>query len=731
MAGLRELPLVPGLPLVGSALDVLSDPGRALVDAYRTYGPAFRISVLGTEVVVLAGNEAHQFFQGAGEKHFSRHDFFSAFSAELGVDEIILGASGPRHAQLRAALKLGFCREAVAPHVPAMAEAARRAVDGLRAGRAMRLLPLVSRIGFDQFCILLAGHTVDRGFEAMDLYVQTIMEVASKVWPETLLLRPDYRWAKRGSFALMRSFYAERASRPGDATLTVLDALAAGVGKRGGGLTEDDIIGHALFGYVGAIFYMKRVLGFLLYEILHDPSLMARVTAEADRAHEDGQPLTAAKLRMLPMLKGALTESLRLYPIQLAIPFTVDSEFAFEGFRIPAGSTCYLSSVASHLSERYYSCPYAFDAQRCMEPRNEHRPRGAFAPFGMGSRVCAAAGLVETMALTTAATLLHAARFELARPPRRFRAVLNPLPGPTAGLRVRVLGARDAAARQASAAAWRASARPAAARIEELPQLLPLFGPEMLDQLLSALTTRQYAAGAVVIVEGEEAAEFFITLEGSADVSQSRSSGDAQRVGQLKAGDYFGEIGLLTGSPRTATVRARADGLRVLVLDRETFLHVVAESDLLSGELARLVHRRYLVNALLKAMPSLRESGAMRLVPDVELVRYAAGTAIVRQGEAATAFYIVARGRVNVIRESPDGVRVPLAQLSPGDFFGELGLLHGIPRTATAEAAPGDEVEVAVVDGDVFRRLVRTTPGTLTDVVAVVCQRLAGSHTAH
>lgn len=732
MSKARQMPLVPGLPLLGSALDVLNDPGRALVDAYRAYGPAFRIRVLGKEVVVLAGSEAHQFFQSTGEKHFSRHEFFSAFSAELGVDDIILGASGARHAQLRAALKLGFCREAVAPHVPALAAVVREAAEALRPGHTLRLLPLLSRIGYAQFGILLAGRRVKRGFHAMDLYVQTIMEVASKIWPETILFRPDYLWAKRESFALMRSLYDERTERANgasddsatDAPMTVIDALVEGNGKRGGGLTKDDIIAHALFGHVGGIFYMKRVLGFLLYEILNDQALLTRVTVEADRAHQDG-PLTAAKLRGMPVLRGALTESLRLYPIQLAIPFTADTDFEFQGYLVPAGSICYVSTVANQLSERHFGCPYSFDADRCMEPRNEHRSRGAFAPFGMASRVCAAAGLVETMALTTVSTLLHTVRLELASPPRRFRPVLNPLPGPSTSLSIRVVSTRDAEARRSTASAHAESSHGGDVDLDQSASLLPMLDASMLEQLLSTMKTRKYAAGKIIIVEGEVAEEFFIAVEGSADVFKSRPSGDAQRVGGLATGDYFGEIGLLKGSPRTATVRAGPAGLRVLVLDRETFLHVVAESDLLSGELARLFHRRFLVNALLQALPSLRESAANRLLPDVDLARFSPGSVIVRQGEPAEAFYIVARGRVNVIRESPDGMRVPIAQLGAGEFFGELGLLHGIPRTATVEAE--EDVDVAVVQRAAFQRLVHSTPGTLTDVVGIVCQRLASS----
>lgn len=713
------MPLVPGLPFIGSALDVLDDPARALIDAYRTYGPAFRIRVLRNEVVVLAGSEASQFFTAEGERHFSRSGFFATFSGELGVGDIILGAGGARHAQLRAALKLGFCREAVAPHVPALAAVARAAILSARPGRRVSLLPLLGEIAYAQFGQLLAGRPVIRGFRAMNLYVQTVMEVASKLWPNALLLRPDYQLAKRQAFAHVRGLYRERRAaldRPRDGEpMTVLDALITRNDRHGGALSEDDVIAHALFGYVGSVFYMKRAIGFLLYEILRDPELLRTVTAESDRAHAAG-PLRAESLRHMPVLRGAFTESLRRYPIQLALPFVAEKDFEFHGYVIRAGTTCYVSSVANHLSERYYTCPYAFDASRCMEPRNEHRPRGAYAPFGMGSRVCAAAGLVEAMALTTVATMLHAVDMELADTPKRFRAVLNPLPGPSAALRVRIRGVRTPRAAEAGVTL----------ALDRVSDALPLIDPSQLQELLGDVTARQFQPGATIITEGDEANDFYIALEGSAEVFKARANGDVQRVGTLGAGDYFGEIGLLTGSKRTATVRAGRAGLRALVLDRDTFQTVVAESDLMSSEVARLVRRRFLVNALLQALPSLDERAAAEIIPDVELARFSAGEVIVRQGDPAEAFYIVASGEVDVIREAADGVRVPLARLSAGEFFGELGLLHAIPRTATVEAV-NDDAEVVVVGRASFQRLVRSTPTALTDIVATVCQRLTGS----
>ena len=62
-------------------------------------------------------------------------------------------------------------------------------------------------------------------------------------------------------------------------------------------------------------------------------------------------------------------------------------------------------------------------------------------------------------------------------------------------------------------------------------------------------------------------------------------------------------------------------------------------------------------------------------------VDFPAGRAIVRQGEVGTGFFLIATGTARVIR---DGETV--AELGPGDFFGELSLLDGGPRIATVTA---------------------------------------------
>jgi CRP-like cAMP-binding protein len=91
----------------------------------------------------------------------------------------------------------------------------------------------------------------------------------------------------------------------------------------------------------------------------------------------------------------------------------------------------------------------------------------------------------------------------------------------------------------------------------EMLKKVPLFGDldgRELDQIAATLRERRFVAGDTVTQEGAGAAGFFIVESGEAEVTV-----DGQNRGTIGAGDYFGEIALLTGSERTATVVATSD----------------------------------------------------------------------------------------------------------------------------------------------------------------------------
>lgn len=98
-------------------------------------------------------------------------------------------------------------------------------------------------------------------------------------------------------------------------------------------------------------------------------------------------------------------------------------------------------------------------------------------------------------------------------------------------------------------------------------------------------------------------------------------------------------------------------------------------------------------------------------------VDFPADRVIVRQGEIGTGFFIVVSGRVRVVR---DGAVV--AQLGPGEFFGELSVLDGGPRVAQVVAeAPTTCLALASWD---FERVLREEPGVALAVLRVVAARL-------
>jgi hypothetical protein len=122
---------------------------------------------------------------------------------------------------------------------------------------------------------------------------------------------------------------------------------------------------------------------------------------------------------------------------------------------------------------------------------------------------------------------------------------------------------------------------------------LPLFdglSPASLEHAARHLSRVRVTPGEVVIRQGDPADRFFHILDGSFEVTQAKDPGGTPRfLRTLGPDDVFGEIGLLGGVPRTATVTASGDGA-LLALDGQRFLELVAAGPGLSSRLLD-VHR--------------------------------------------------------------------------------------------------------------------------------------------
>jgi len=108
----------------------------------------------------------------------------------------------------------------------------------------------------------------------------------------------------------------------------------------------------------------------------------------------------------------------------------------------------------------------------------------------------------------------------------------------------------------------------ASATAHELARVTLLAGlpGETLARLAKQMTREDVAPGAAVVTEGESGDRFYVVLSGMMSVSQA----DLGPRGVLRPGDYFGEVALAMGIPRTASVRALTP-TTVASCDRATF----------------------------------------------------------------------------------------------------------------------------------------------------------------
>src|SRR4051794_5298149 len=89
--------------------------------------------------------------------------------------------------------------------------------------------------------------------------------------------------------------------------------------------------------------------------------------------------------------------------------------------------------------------------------------------------------------------------------------------------------------------------------------------------------------------------------------------------------------------------------------------------------------------------------------------RFRRGEVIFHQGDPGDSLHIVAAGSVKILLPSAEGDEAIIATLRPGDFFGELAILDGAPRSATAAAL--DQADTLALPRPVFTELLDSLPG--------------------
>ncbi len=125
---------------------------------------------------------------------------------------------------------------------------------------------------------------------------------------------------------------------------------------------------------------------------------------------------------------------------------------------------------------------------------------------------------------------------------------------------------------------------------EYLKKAFPRLSEAQLASINSKLESLHASAGDLILRQGDPADKFYILARGEVDIIQELG-GPPVIINHLTAGQFFGEVGLLAGTPRNASVRA-ATNCDLLALDRETFLAVMGNSLPTAQQYAEIVTQR-------------------------------------------------------------------------------------------------------------------------------------------
>lgn len=436
-------PLASGLPFVGSVLSLMNDSQEFFYSQYRKLGNVFRVRAFKNEFKVLAGPEINILLATEADA-FTAYDTWAPVVQDFGGKRTLTMIDGPEHARMRKLMRQSFSREAVENNIPAVVGVISENLRGLPMNQHIDAAPFVQRLTANVLGLLSNGRMPAEHFEDIVFWWNSLVEVhIAHLKPVKTLESEAYQRARSRVKQFAQSVYDERMAMSAESKAgedNFIDNLAAASMQDPDFLSHDEALFLLLAAYFAGLDTVANVSSFMLYELLRHADILAAARSEADVLFANGMP-TAAGIRKMPVLHAVALETLRLYPIAGVLPRNAARDFKVGNYTIKKGEFFMVANAAPHFSPEFYADPYSFDITRYSEPRNEHKKRGVFAPFGAGPHTCLGAGMAEIQIMLSIATMLHQLDFAMDPAGYKLKKVYAPSMTPK-GFGFRIAGKR-------------------------------------------------------------------------------------------------------------------------------------------------------------------------------------------------------------------------------------------------------------------------------------------------
>jgi CRP-like cAMP-binding protein/Fe-S-cluster-containing hydrogenase component 2/thioredoxin reductase len=213
-----------------------------------------------------------------------------------------------------------------------------------------------------------------------------------------------------------------------------------------------------------------------------------------------------------------------------------------------------------------------------------------------------------------------------------------------------------------------------------------------------------YPAGTVIFERSAPGSSLFAIASGSVLVEIDPK--DRSRTVPIEAGSIFGEVGLISGRRRGATVRAGEDSI-VVEISRLAALKLMSQVPAAKRAITRISIERQLLQMF---GSGLTPADLAEVIETAQVQSVPAGKAIIEEGGEGYDIFVIRQGSM-VVEKTIGGRPVFLSYLPAGSYVGEMALIDGGRRTATVRAAI--KSEVIRLEGDAFRRLLDSKPDLL------------------
>ncbi len=249
---------------------------------------------------------------------------------------------------------------------------------------------------------------------------------------------------------------------------------------------------------------------------------------------------------------------------------------------------------------------------------------------------------------------------------------------------------------------------------------IPLFADMTTLQLREFMLDSKVLApknGDIIFEKDAYSNTFFSIVDGEVFIEGTDQDGNVKQF-SLKRGEFFGEMGLLSGRRRAATVRAGKNCV-VIESSRRSMLKLIASN----ASVRRKVDETSLRRAVrAQVAPTISDQEMDELVKGATIKSFPSGRPLFKEGDEPDGLHLIRRGSVTISNTIGDK-EVVLSYVAAGNYVGEMALLSDARRSATVRAAVN--AETILLPAKAFKEVLSRNPRLRASIEARVLERVS------